>query len=321
VIWFGLATLVVGILLSAFFSGSETGFYRATRVRLVLDAMGGDTIARGLLWLTNHPSLFVATTLIGNNIANYITSLSMVILAGTLFTSESYAVEILAPILFSPLVFVYGESLPKSLFYYAPNKLLRLGGPFFLLCTVLFAPISAVLYLLSRILQWLVGEAPENVRLVLARKELQQVIEAGQQIGILEPSQRALAQSFFAVAGQPVSTFYTPIARVVSVRVGTKKSDATRLARRHRVAAVPVTEPGDRKLAGYVQTVDFYLDDSELVESYRPLMQIEQSETHSGALVRMQSEKETLASVVNDEGHIVGLLYFNRLAEPLFRDP
>jgi len=317
--WIGLAILVLGILLSAFFSGSETGFYRATRVRLVLDAMGGDRIARGLLWLTNNPSLFVATTLIGNNIANYITSLAIVVLAGSFFSSQSYVVEVLAPILFSPLVFVYGESLPKSLFYYAPNKLLRLGGPFFLLCTVLFAPISAVLFLLARILQWLVGEAPENVRLVLARKELQQVIEEGQQIGILQPSQRALAQSFFTVAGQPVSAFCTPVARVASVPVGTKKSDVLRLARRHRVAAVPVTEPGDRKLAGYVRTVDFYLDDCEYVESYRPLLEIQQTETHSGALVQMQSEKEALASVVDEEGTIVGLLYFKHLAEPLFR--
>ena len=62
-----------GLILSALFSGSEIGFYRIPRVRLRLDALEGDFIARGLLWLTNYPTLFVATTLIGNNIANYIT--------------------------------------------------------------------------------------------------------------------------------------------------------------------------------------------------------------------------------------------------------
>ena len=55
-----------GLLLSAFFSGSETGFYRVPRVRLLIDALGGDKKARGLLWMTNHPWLFVATTLVGN---------------------------------------------------------------------------------------------------------------------------------------------------------------------------------------------------------------------------------------------------------------
>ena len=70
---------LVGMLLSAFFSGSETGFYRATRLRLVLDAMAGDRVARGLLFLTNHPALFVATALVGNTVASYMISLATVI--------------------------------------------------------------------------------------------------------------------------------------------------------------------------------------------------------------------------------------------------
>ena len=60
-----LVLLLVGISLSAFFSGTETGFYRVTRVRLVLDTLDGDLISRCLLWFTNNPTLFVATVLIG----------------------------------------------------------------------------------------------------------------------------------------------------------------------------------------------------------------------------------------------------------------
>ena len=44
------------------------------RFTIALDAMGGDWIASRLLSLTNNPTLFVATTLIGNNLANYLTS-------------------------------------------------------------------------------------------------------------------------------------------------------------------------------------------------------------------------------------------------------
>ena len=54
--------LISGLALSALFSGSEIGFYRIPRVRLRLDALEGDVVARGLLWLTNYPTLFVATT-------------------------------------------------------------------------------------------------------------------------------------------------------------------------------------------------------------------------------------------------------------------
>ncbi|MCG8653307.1 MAG: CNNM domain-containing protein, partial [Pirellulales bacterium] len=50
------ALFVVGLLLSAFFSGSETGLYRVSRTRLVLDALGGSRAAQGIVRLLNHPS-------------------------------------------------------------------------------------------------------------------------------------------------------------------------------------------------------------------------------------------------------------------------
>ena len=110
-----LLLFMTAIFLSAFFSGMETGFYRATRVRLVLDGMSGDTVARSLLWMTNNPTLFVATTLIGNNLANYLTSLAVVLgIHAMQFSSVEHA-DVLAAILLAPFVFVYGELLPKKL--------------------------------------------------------------------------------------------------------------------------------------------------------------------------------------------------------------
>ena len=167
---------VAGLALSAFFSGAETGFYRVTRVRLVLDGLGGDWIARSLLWLTNNPTLFVATTLIGNNLANYLTSLSMVMGTHLLLGGDSFLVEMLVPIALAPIVFIYGELMPKNLFYSAPNMLLRRGGPLFLFFTVLFAPISALLWGVGRLLERILGQAPLRVQLALARSELQQIL-------------------------------------------------------------------------------------------------------------------------------------------------
>ncbi|MEE3220565.1 MAG: CNNM domain-containing protein, partial [Planctomycetota bacterium] len=61
--WLAVGLFLSGLLLSAFFSGSETGFYRVPRIRLLIDSLAGDRVSRVLLWLTNYPSLFVATTL------------------------------------------------------------------------------------------------------------------------------------------------------------------------------------------------------------------------------------------------------------------
>ena len=62
--------LIIGVRLSAFFSGNETGFYRVSFLRLGTDAHAGDRQASQLIWFSQNPSYFVATTLVGNNIAN-----------------------------------------------------------------------------------------------------------------------------------------------------------------------------------------------------------------------------------------------------------
>lgn len=312
--------LIAGVFLSAFFSGSETGFYRVSRVRLVIKALGGDRVARGLLWLTNNPSLFVATTLVGNNIANYMTSLAIVLAVQQAFGASFWA-EMAAPIVLAPLLFVYGELLPKNFFYHAPNTLLHRSGPLFFLFTLLFSPISILLWLLGRALERVVGESPETVRLRLARAELSRVLDEGHHAGVLRPAQRRLAQGLFSVANVPVIQVSTPPGRMATVRRGMKKSEAYRLARRHRLAAIPVEDGQgrDRKLVGYIRIIDLHLDDKPTVEDVRPLVEISATETHIAALIRLESSGEQLARVVDKSGAIVGLLNVRSLTEPLFR--
>ena len=148
-----LALFIVGVFLSGFFSGSETGFYRASRIRFLMDGLDGDTVSRRMLWLFNNPTLFVATTLVGNNVANYLVSLAIVLAVKLAFTSDSSTAEIVAPIVLSPFLFVYGELLPKSIYFISPNQLLRTSSPLFLLFTILFAPVAAILWCLARLLE------------------------------------------------------------------------------------------------------------------------------------------------------------------------
>jgi CBS domain containing-hemolysin-like protein len=317
---FAIALFLMCLFLSAFFSGSETGFYRVTRVRLLLDGLGGDPVARGLLWLTNNPAFFVATTLVGNNLANYLTSLSIVLLARNLFGGQNVIAELVTPVFFTPLVFVYGELMPKNLFYYAPNLLLRRCGPLFLLFAVLFAPVSGLLWLLGRLLQSLLGEAPLRVRLALARKELQQVLDEGQEAGILQPAQRELANNLFSVASRRVEGICTPLGRMVSIRRGEKKADVLRIVKRHGSSVAPVVDPSSRDLIGYVRVVDLHLDPSPTVETVRELPTVQASDAHIAALIQLQTTKEELARVVDASGRTVGVLYASELTDPLFRE-
>lgn len=330
-ILFSLILLAVGVLLSAFFSGSETGFYRANRVRLVIQNLEGDAISRRLLWLVNNPGWFVATSLVGNNVANYVTSLSIVLLTNEV--SDSSIAEMLAPILMAPLLFVYGELLPKNLFFQAPNTLIRMAAPLFLLFAVLFAPASAVLWAMSQLLERLLGQAPERVRLTLARKELQQVLDDGMEAGIIHPSQRILGQNFSLVASKPIKDFCTPVNQVVALPESATSSEIRKLAARRELPDIVIYKSSRQEPIGYVRAVELLIQqnqngdekaggkkDPERVVHELPI--VNSSDLFGETLLRMQNNHETIAKVISEkDGVMVGTLSIDQLTDPLLKGP
>ncbi len=308
---------IVGLLLSAFFSGSETGFYRVARTRLVLDALGGDLISRGLLWLTNHPPLFVATTLVGNNLANYL--LSMAIVIGTsMFVGGGAVAELIAPLILAPVLFVYGELLPKNLFLQAPNRLLRLGGPLFFVFTFLFLPISLLLWGFNQILAKLVAESPDRVKLTLARRELRGVLQEGHEVGILRPAQQSLARGIFARALQPVGKLAVPLRGLPRARTDMRRQDILDMAKRYRLAEVVVEDSRTGRLAGYVRVVELGLAADEDRIPLRRLPTFSAGETSIVAITQLQSSGESMAEVVDEDSNTIGLLSVATLRSPFF---
>jgi CBS domain containing-hemolysin-like protein len=227
--------------------------------------------------------------------------------------------ELLAPLLLAPFLFVYGELLPKNLFLHAPNRLLRKGGPLFLLFVPLFSFVSVLLWGLNRILARFVAEPPEQIRLTLARRELRRLLEEGHEEGILHPSQVALARGIFAVANDPVTRYATPLSEIARARADMSKAEVCRLARRLQIPDVPVERNGNgARLTGYVRVIDLGLDASDELGPIRPLLQIPHTARHIEALMRMQSAQESIAQVVDAEGETLGLVSARRLREPLF---
>lgn len=316
-----LLLFVLGVFLSGFFSGSETGFYRASRVRFVMDGIDGDQISKRMLRLFNNPTLFVATTLVGNNVANYIVSLAVVLGARALVTSESNMAEILAPIALAPGLFVYGELLPKSIFFMAPNRMLRRAAPLFLFFTILFAPVAVILWSLGRLLETMLGQSPEKVRLHLARRELQDVLQEGQEAGLLHPSQRLLGQNFYLVATLEVGDVCTPLSRVSALPAGTSNEEIKRFAKRKKLSEVLIYDQVRSQPIGYVRTLDLLVEstDNEQETSLRELVRVRRSELFGEALLQMQAKRDTIALVVSSNDRPLGLLSINQLTDPLLQ--
>ncbi len=312
--------LLVGLALSAFFSGAETGFYRVTRVRLAVEALAGSLISRSLLWLAHQPSVFVATTLVGNNLANYLTSLAVVLASQRFFPEGGTLVILLGPIVISPVVFVLGELLPKNLFFDAPNRLLKRCAPPLLGCTLLFAPITIVLWMFSRLIQLLTQTSQQELRLRLARRELGELLAEGHEAGILRPAQQSLAQAMLAVAGLPVSRFASPSGRVVRVTTTMSKSDVLRIAQRHHRTLLPVEEARrGRRLVGYLRTTDLYLNKSAALPKPQPMVELRDDQSCLSALHELSQSDDALGHVVGEQGKTVGFVTNRELRMALLR--
>ena len=311
---------LLGLFLSAFFSGSETGFYRLNRIRLIFDARSGDRIAGMLLWLTNHPTLVVGATLIGNNLANYLTYFAVVAMVAQSNWDSRWG-ELAATIAMSPIVFVYGELLPKSAFFRAPNRLIRLGGPLMILCVAIFSPLAGLLWAVGLTLQKWLGETPLQFRQSVARHELQQMFQESHDAGLLLASQQRLSRNLFRVASRPVVGFCAPSHKLLGTMLGESKEKILEIAARRGLTAAPIIDPEDgESWLGYVRIVDLCLDDSPTINTIRPLPQVLSQESFLETLMHLQDRGEKMAQVLGPDGDPVGLVFTESLIQPLFHD-
>ena len=305
---------LLGLSLSAFFSGSETGFYRVSRTRLVLDGLSGSRMARTMIWLLNHPAIFVATTLVGNNLANYVTSLAIVMGVAVWFGAGSSA-ELLGPILLTPIIFVLGELLPKYLFYHAPYRLLNAARPPLLLATVLLSPVSLVLGLLGRALQKVTGQTPFRLRLAMARVELEQVLKDGHEAGILVAGQRSLAQRLFEVGGESAISFGVPVDRLAIVSTPVDAKHARHEARRHNHPMILVKDQNG--IIGFLWYADICVDQPNL--ECQPVLNGRSEDRHLQVLLSLYDTGSEIAVLKDEKDKIRGVVTRRQLMQPLIK--
>ncbi len=123
-----IITIFVTILFSAFFSGMEIAFISANKLRLELDKQQNFVSARILSLFTQHPGQYIATMLVGNNIALVIYGIAFAKLLEPFFfqwVQTDSLVLLLQTISSTLLILVTAEFLPKTLFRINPNTFLR----------------------------------------------------------------------------------------------------------------------------------------------------------------------------------------------------
>ena len=334
---FALLLGIASLILGAAFSGTETAFYRVSKLRLKLDALAGDAIAKRFLWRANNPGFFIATLLVGNNATTYGASVAMVLFVGCVLPhANGIHVELTAALILTPIIFVWGEMFPKWLGLTIPNKMLRFFSPVIQIACWLFLPLTALLWGINRAVVVILKKSDDAISLSLGRRELSGVLAEGKNTGILSDTQRQLAEGIFACSDRLVNDYILPQSQLPTITTAMKPKDVLEIARKTHLLALPVYEP-DANLenhdlpVGYVRTIDLeiavrhQLDEqarqlSQLLQTELPLRSIvELSATHSllTGLILLQTMQDSFGCVVDKRHRCLGFVSADQLRNVL----
>ena len=310
---------LLGMRLSAFFSGAETGFYRIGTLRLTIDAQSGDQSASRLLWFLHNPGYFVATTLVGNNVANYLTTMAIGLGTAHVLGFSSAWLDISATLLFSPIIFLFGELIPKNLNYRAPMASLRKSLPFFRLFYWLFIPVSLPLIAITNLLQRLGKAQKQNVETTLARNRLIHVINQGEQEGVLKPIQNQLVQGMFDNRDTNIEKYITKPNAIYDVEKSTSREEVLALAHKFGFSYVLVQEEAsEKKWIGYYNISEIYTGQGDLSDSLKPMPLFSSDDSKLKVLMVLHEKKALCGLVENENQKLIGIASQRALVEQLF---
>lgn len=177
-----LVIIVITILLSAFFSGMEIAFVSANKLRLELDKQSGPLNSKILKIVTADPGRYIATMLVGNNVALVIYGIAFAALLEPVFgrfVQSDSVILLLQTIVSTIIILLFAEFLPKTLFRTVPNQLLNVFSfPLFLFYLLFFPVTQLTITVTNKMLKYFfkTDVAVANKNLVFSRIDLDEFV-------------------------------------------------------------------------------------------------------------------------------------------------
>lgn len=312
-----IVTIIILLMLSAFFSSAETSLTCVNPVRIHTLAEGGDKRAARVEKILSNPGKMLSTILIGNNIVNI--SASSLVTTFTIKVFGNYAVGIATGVL-TVLVLMFGEILPKTAANLCAEKL-ALAYSFFILKLIwLLTPVVFIVDKLSKFLMKLLGIDTSKTGSGMTETELKTYVDVSHEEGVIESDEREMILNVFDLNDSLARDIMIPRIDMTMVDVETGYRSLQAVFKETMFSRIPVYEGDKDNIIGIVTLKDFFSNgrtDFSIRSIMREAYYTFETKKTDELLNEMRESSNSIAIVLDEYGACAGLITMEDLLEEI----
>ncbi len=311
-----LIIILVCIVMSMYFSATETAFSSLNRIRVKNMAEKGNKKAKLVLKLSENYDKMLSTILIGNNIFNIMCSSVATVLFINLVGEDMGAT--VSTIVITVVLLIFGEISPKSIAKERPEAFAMFSAPLLKILMLILTPINFIFMLWKKLLS-LIFKSPEDTG--ITEEELLTIVEEAEQGGGIDKEESELIRSAIEFNELEVRDIFTPRIDIEGIPADISKEGAAKVFSETGYSRLPVYEGSIDNIVGILYHKDFYniaFNRSTSIESIiKPVIFVPKSKKISDLLKELQEQQLHIAVVMDEFGCTVGLVTLEDILEEI----
>lgn len=325
--------IILSLLFSAFFSGMEIAFFSANKIHIEIEKKQEGFLAKVLTRLTKKPSKFIATMLIGNNVALVIYGLFMGELLmewfGSFNPSNTFFIALLTDfslltqtIISTFVILITAEFLPKVLFQIYANKLLKLFAIPAYIFYVLFSLVSDFVIAVSDfILKYVFRTSGDEVQLAFSKIELGDYISEQMETVQEEDdvdSEIQIFQNALEFSAVKAREVMVPRTEIMAVEMHETPKNLAKIFTETGFSKILVYKDTVDDIIGYVHSYELFKKPKTIKSILLPVEFVPETMLIQDILNILIKKRKSMAVVLDEYGGTSGLMTVEDIVEELF---
>jgi len=320
-----LPIIIISLLFSAFFSGMEIAFVASNKLHLELMKKRGEFNARLISPFLESPSRFIASMLVGNNIALVVYGIEMAKVLEPLirlYTEVNIMVLLCQTIISTSLVLVTAEFIPKVLFGLNADKFIRLFAiPAWLSYYLLYIVVYLVMGISNFILKYLIGVKQIDEKPDFGRIDLQQYLlehTTNQEEKDQVETEIQIFQNALDFSTVKARECMVPRNEIVAMEINEPIENLRDKFIETGFSKVVIYRENIDKIIGFTHSYELFKKPTDIKSILLPIALIPESMAANDILNLFIKERKSIALVVDEFGGTAGLLTVEDVIEEIF---